>query len=71
MPLDVHSLQGFYGSPLGAVARRLIGRVLRERWDNCVGLSVAAIGYGTPYLDRFRDGAKRCLALMPAEETDW
>jgi SAM-dependent methyltransferase len=68
MPLDVHNLQSFYSSPLGAVARRLIGRVLRERWENCVGLSVAAVGYGTPYLDRYRDGARRCLALMPAEQ---
>ena len=33
MPLDVHSLQSFYGSPLGGVARRLIGRVIRERWE--------------------------------------
>src|SRR5271154_1243756 len=68
MPLDVHSLQSFYGSPLGAVARRLVGRVVRERWDNGSGLSVAAVGYGTPYLDRFRDGARRCLAFMPAEQ---
>jgi len=68
MPLDVHSLQSFYGSPLGAVARRLIGRVVHERWDSGSGLSIAAIGYGTPYLDRFRDRAKRCLALMPAEQ---
>ena len=68
MPLDVHNLQGFYGSPLGAVARRLIGRVIRDRWDNNVGLSVAAVGYGTPYLEQFRDGARRCLALMPAEQ---
>ena len=26
------------------------------------------MGYGAPYLDRFRDGARRCLALMPAEQ---
>ena len=68
MPLDVHGLQSFYGSPLGAVARRLIGRVLRERWESASNLSVAAIGYGTPYVDRFRDGARRCLAFMPAEQ---
>ena len=66
MPLDVLSLQSFYGSPLGGVARRLIGRVIRERWDSSAGLSIAAVGYGAPYLDRFRDGARRCLALMPA-----
>jgi SAM-dependent methyltransferase len=68
MPLDVQSLQSFYGSPLGEVARRLVGRVVRARWDNVVGLSVAGLGYGTPYLERFRDGARRCLALMPAEQ---
>ena len=67
MPLDVLSLQNFYGSPLGGVARRLIGRVIRERWNSSAGLSVAAVGYGAPYLERFRDGAHRCLALMPAE----
>jgi SAM-dependent methyltransferase len=68
MPLDVLSLQSFYDSPLGGVARRLIGRVIRERWDSTVGLSVAAVGYGTPYLERFRGGSRRCLALMPAEQ---
>ncbi len=68
MPLDVQSLQSFYSSPLGEVARRLVGRVVRARWDNVVGLSVAGLGYGTPYLERFRDGARRCLALMPAEQ---
>jgi SAM-dependent methyltransferase len=68
MPLDVLSLQSFYGSPLGGVARRLIGRVIRERWSSSAGLSIAAFGYGAPYLERFRDGARRCLALMPAEQ---
>ncbi len=33
MPLDVNDLVAFYASPLGDVARRLIGRVLRARWD--------------------------------------
>jgi SAM-dependent methyltransferase len=68
MPLDVLSLQSFYGSPLGRVAHRLIGRVIRERWQSAAGLSIAAVGYGTPYLERFRDGARRCFALMPAEQ---
>ena len=68
MPLDVLNLQSFYGSPLGGVARRLIGRVIRERWNSSAGLSIAAVGYGAPYLERFRDGARRCLALMPAEQ---
>jgi SAM-dependent methyltransferase len=68
MPLDVHSLQSFYRSPLGEISRRLVGRVIRTRWENGTGLSVAALGYGTPYLERFRDKARCCLALMPAEQ---
>ena len=30
-------------------------------------LTVAGLGYALPYLDRFRDGAGRCLALMPSQ----
>ncbi|HXZ17855.1 MAG TPA: methyltransferase domain-containing protein [Roseiarcus sp.] len=68
MPLDAQKLQDFYGSPLGDLARRLIGRIVRARWQGTAGLTVAALGYGSPYLDRFRDAAERCLALMPAEQ---
>ncbi len=68
MPLDAQKLRDFYGSPLGDLARRLIGRIVRARWLGAAGLTVAALGYGSPYLDRFRDTATRCLALMPAEQ---
>jgi len=68
MTLDVNDLSAFYDSPLGEVARRLIGRVLRARWDNCAGLSIMGLGYCGPYLDRFRDEAQRTLALMPAAQ---
>ena len=68
MPLDVNELRGFYTSPLGDLARRLIGRVLRARWDNCSGLSLMGLGFAAPYLDRFREEAIRALAFMPAEQ---
>jgi len=68
MPLDVNELRSFYASALGDVARRLIGRVLRARWENCVGLSLMGLGFGAPYLDRFREEAMRSLAFMPAEQ---
>ncbi len=67
MPLDAHTLREFYSSPLGDVSRRLVGRVIRARWENADGLTVAAVGYGTPFLDRFREKAGRCVAMMPAE----
>ena len=68
MPLDAQNLRDFYASPLGDLARRLIGRIVRARWLGAAGLTVAALGYGSPYLDRFRDTATRCLALMPAQQ---
>ena len=68
MPLDVNDLVSFYSSPLGDVSRRLIGRVLRARWDDCARISVLGLGFGGPYLERFRDEAQRALAFMPAEQ---
>jgi SAM-dependent methyltransferase len=68
MTPDVNDLGAFYASPLGEVARRLIGRVLRARWDNCGGMSILGLGYCGPFLDRFRDEARRALALMPAAQ---
>ena len=68
MPVDAEHLRDFYDSPLGDLARRLIGRIVRARWLDAAGLTVAALGYGAPYLDRFRDLAGRCLALMPAAQ---
>jgi SAM-dependent methyltransferase len=66
--LDVRPLQEFYNSELGEVTRRLVGRVIRSRWANTSSLTIAALGYGLPYLDRFRDGASRCIALMPSQQ---
>jgi SAM-dependent methyltransferase len=68
MPHDVVDLRHFYDQPLGRVAQRFIGRIIRERWSNCTGLSVLGIGYTPPYLNSFRDGAVRVLAFMPAEQ---
>ena len=68
MALDVVDLRTFYSSPLGEVTRRLVGRILRKRFDACHGHSVLGIGYATPYLDVYRAEAVRVLAFMPAEQ---
>jgi len=68
MALDVSDIRAFYDTPLGEVSRRLIGRVLRARWENCAGLAMMGLGYCGPYLDRFREEAQRTLALMPAAQ---
>jgi SAM-dependent methyltransferase len=68
MALDVVDLRTFYASPLGDTTRRLVGRLLRDRFNNCCGHSVLGLGYATPYLDVYRDEAVRVLAFMPAEQ---
>ncbi|GAB4071268.1 class I SAM-dependent methyltransferase [Ancylobacter sonchi] len=70
---DVVDLRSFYAQPLGVVARRLVGRAVRQRFDNVRGLSVLGIGYATPYLGVFREECERALAFMPAAQgvTRW
>ncbi len=68
MPLDVVDLKTFYHSPLGELTRRIVGRLLRQRFSNCTGLSVLGIGYATPYLGVYKPEAVRVLAFMPAEQ---
>ena len=68
MSLDVIDLRTFYGQRLGIVARRVIGRGIRARWNDTQGRRVLGIGYPTPYLGLFREQAERCLAFMPAAQ---
>lgn len=68
MPIDVVDLRSFYAAPLGRIAHRSIARVIREWWPATSGLTVAGLGYATPYLDPFIDHAVRVLAFMPAEQ---
>jgi SAM-dependent methyltransferase len=66
MSIDVVDLRNFYGQRLGIVARRFIGRGVRELWRDARGQRVLGIGYATPYLGLLREEAERCLAFMPA-----
>jgi SAM-dependent methyltransferase len=68
MTLDVVDLRNFYAQRLGTVARRVIGRGIRGRWNNTHALRMLGIGYSTPYLGLFREEAERCLAFMPASQ---
>ncbi|WP_036263514.1 class I SAM-dependent methyltransferase [Methylocapsa aurea] len=68
MHLDVVDLRSFYASPLGEVAQRFVGEMVRQRFCNCTGYSILGVGYATPYLEIFREEAVRVLAFMPAEQ---
>lgn len=68
MSLDVVDIRSFYRSPLGRVAQRIVGSIVRQRWDNCSGFSMLGIGYAIPFLDPFRAETSRVFAFMPAEQ---
>ena len=68
MSIDVADLRQFYTQPLGAVARRIVGRGVRAHWPDAHAARIVGLGYATPYLGLFREEAERCLAFMPAAQ---
>ena len=68
MSLDVVDLRAFYRSPLGHVARRLVGLAIDRFWGPIQGLRILGLGYATPYLEDVRPVAERTLAFMPASQ---
>lgn len=68
MSVDIVDLLEFYASPLGGVAKRLVGRAVHRFWPRPHGLSVLGLGYATPYLKAFREPCRRTLAFMPAQQ---
>ena len=66
MQLDVRALADFYDDHLGAVARRILLRRLRQIWPDVEGLRLLGYGYATPFLRPFLIEAERGVAAMPA-----
>jgi SAM-dependent methyltransferase len=68
MSVDITDLRAFYASPLGSVARRLVGRSIDRFWGPLTGLRVMGLGYATPYLSAVRPECERTIAFMPANQ---
>lgn len=68
MRRDVLELRRFYATPLGAAAREMVSRKLREAWGNGQALDILGLGYATPFLEPFRHRARRTVAAMPADQ---
>ena len=66
MALDAIELADFYDSHLGAVARRILLRRMRQTWPDVSGLRMLGLGYAVPYLRPFLLEAERAVAAMPA-----
>jgi SAM-dependent methyltransferase len=73
MMIEVHGpaaaqLRGFYASPGGDVAARLLRERLRRLWPRLPGLSVMGLGHAAPYLDLWLGEARRCVAVTPVHD---
>ncbi len=67
MVLDTQMAQAFYATPRGGVAALLLRERLAEFWPHTAGQSVLGLGYAAPYLRLWRDQARHCVALTPAQ----
>ncbi|MBU8540456.1 class I SAM-dependent methyltransferase [Falsiroseomonas tokyonensis] len=67
MTTEVHGLLGFYRSPAGAVAARLVRDRLAALWPALPDQAVLGIGHAAPYLGLWQREAARCIALTPAQ----
>ena len=68
MYVDVLDLREFYGLPLGRAVRVSLGNAIAAAWPDAPGERVAGLGYCIPWLERYREGAERVFALMPAAQ---
>ncbi len=68
MPPAVADLRDFYGTGLGQITRRYVGRRIREAWPSARGLAVLGLGYAIPYLRPFVEEAARVVGVMPAAQ---
>src|SRR3712207_1751684 len=66
---DLVELEAFYRSRQGQLARRLVGRQIRQLWPDLQGRSVLGIGYAAPFLGTF-EPAERVLAFLPTSDGD-
>jgi SAM-dependent methyltransferase len=68
MRVDIHTLQRFYQSPLGAHALAMAQRRLSALWPHADGRDVLGVGYAGALLEPYRARARRCVALMPSAQ---
>jgi SAM-dependent methyltransferase len=65
---DAARLRDFYATPLGKLARRIVGQRIRERWPDVSGMDVVGLGFASPYLRMFHSEARTTVALMPQSQ---
>lgn len=65
MRSDAVEIERFYRRRTGQAARAMATRRLSALWPEAKGLDVLGYGYATPFLERYRETARRTVAYMP------
>ena len=68
---EIQGLDGFYATPTGLVAARLLRDRLRAFWPTLPGQCVLGLGYASPFLRLWRAEAARCVAVVPPHLPPW
>jgi SAM-dependent methyltransferase len=68
MRTEAIEIDRFYRSRRGEAARTMIHRRLQALWPGVRGLDVLGYGFAGPYLEPFREDARRAVAFMPSTQ---
>jgi SAM-dependent methyltransferase len=68
MRQDVHALQKFYDSPLGAAALQAALARLTALWPDASGRDMLGLGYAGPYLAPYQASARRTVMFAPGPQ---
>ncbi len=68
MRSDAVEIERFYRTRRGEAARTMAQRRLSALWPETKGLDVLGYGFATPWLEPYRDSARRTIAFMPAAQ---
>jgi hypothetical protein len=68
MRADATRIDRFYRAPRGRAASAMALRRLTALWPEAKGLDMLGYGFAGPYLEPFREQARRTVCVMPAEQ---
>lgn len=68
MRTEAIEIDRFYRTPRGVAARTMVHRRLQALWPETNGLDVLGYGFAGPYLEPFRETARRAVAFMPSTQ---
>lgn len=68
MRTEAIEIDRFYRSQRGEAARTMVYRRLQALWPEVKGLDMLGYGFAGPYLEPFREKARRAVAFMPSAQ---